>query len=223
MKKRLQTIPFGKVMVATLIMPMTLCVTMVKAATTSSAATMQNTNSEKVKIMRINPTTVELIFPINRRVAIDFYGNNIFRIFESHNDEVMKDPEAKPMARILTDNPRTKVETLNILEKENEVTLSTEKVKVVFDKTSALFKIINTRNGKIIAEECTPALFANNKVTLSLHEKPDEYYFGGGVQNGHFSHKGEKIEIVNTNNWVDGGVASPAPFYWSTAVYGFMW
>ena len=23
-----------------------------------------------------------------------------------------------------------------------------------------------------------------------------------------FSHKGKKIEIVNSNNWVDGGVAS---------------
>ena len=32
--------------------------------------------------------------------------------------------------------------------------------------------------------------------------------------------KGTAIQIVNTNNWVDGGVASPNPFYWSTAGYG---
>ena len=48
----------------------------------------------------------------------------------------------------------------------------------------------------------------------------DRYYYGGGTQNGRFSHKGEKIKIVNSNNWVDGGVASPNPFYWSTAGYG---
>ncbi len=223
MKKRLQTIPFGKVMVATLVLPMALCATVAKAAATLSAATMQNTKTEKMRIKRINPTTVELTFSFNHRVTVDFYGNHVFRIFEDHNDGVMKDPEAKPIARILTDNPRTKVEKLDILENDNEVTLSTGQVQVVFNKTSALFKIINTKNGKIVAEESTPALFANDKVTLSLHENSDEYYFGGGVQNGRFSHKGEKIEIVNTNNWVDGGVASPAPFYWSTAGYGFMW
>ena len=28
---------------------------------------------------------------------------------------------------------------------------------------------------------------------------------------------------MNANNWVDGGVASPTPFFWSTAGYGLMW
>lgn len=43
------------------------------------------------------------------------------------------------------------------------------------------------------------------------------------MQNGRFSHKGQSIRIVNTNQWTDGGVASPTPFYWSTAGYGIMW
>ena len=38
-----------------------------------------------------------------------------------------------------------------------------------------------------------------------------------------FSHKGKSIRIVNTNQWTDGGVASPTPFYWSTEGYGVMW
>ncbi|MBQ0049700.1 MAG: DUF5110 domain-containing protein, partial [Bacteroidales bacterium] len=49
-----------------------------------------------------------------------------------------------------------------------------------------------------------------------------EYFFGGGCQNGRFSHKDKIIAIENTNNWVDGGVASPTPYYWSTAGYGVM-
>ena len=32
----------------------------------------------------------------------------------------------------------------------------------------------------------------------------------------------KRIEIVNTNSWTDGGVASPAPFYWSTGGYAAM-
>lgn len=35
--------------------------------------------------------------------------------------------------------------------------------------------------------------------------------------------KGRVINIVNENSWTDGGVASPAPYYWSTAGYGIMW
>lgn len=52
------------------------------------------------------------------------------------------------------------------------------------------------------------------------HGKKDA---GGGVQNGRFSHRGEEIAIVNANNWVDGGVASPTPFFCSTTGYGLMW
>ena len=187
------------------------------------ALTTQAAQADGVQILRINPTTVELIFANHRRVAVDFYGENIFRIFEDHNDGVMRDPEAKPEARILVDNPRTKVGNLKVTEQGDEITLASSKAKVIFNKTTGLFKIVNAENGKTVATQSAPSTFTPEKVTLTLQEQPDEYYFGGGVQNGRFSHKGEKIEIVNTNNWVDGGVASPAPFYWSTAGYGFMW
>ena len=56
-----------------------------------------------------------------------------------------------------------------------------------------------------------------------MKENPGEYFYGGGVQNGRFSHKGKAIAIENQNSWTDGGVASPAPYYWSTNGYGFMW
>ena len=68
-----------------------------------------------------------------------------------------------------------------------------------------------------------PVEFGDGKVTLVLKENPQEYFYGGGVQNGRFSHKGKSIAIVNENSWTDGGVASPAPFYWSTNGYGLMW
>ncbi len=189
----------------------------------SPAITAQAAQAGDVQILRINSTTVEIIFANHRRVAVDFYGENIFRVFEDHNDGVMRDPEAKPEAHILVDNPRTKVGNLQVTEQGEEITLASSKAKIVFNKTTGLFKIINAENGKTVVTQNAASVFTPEKVTLNLQEQPDEYYFGGGVQNGRFSHKGEKIEIVNTNNWVDGGVASPAPFYWSTAGYGFMW
>ena len=56
-----------------------------------------------------------------------------------------------------------------------------------------------------------------------MKENPKEYFYGGGVQNGRFSHKGKAIAIENQNSWTDGGVASPTPFYWSTNGYGILW
>lgn len=41
-----------------------------------------------------------------------------------------------------------------------------------------------------------------------MKENPQEYFYGGGVQNGRFSHKGKVISIENQNSWTDGGVAS---------------
>ena len=66
-------------------------------------------------------------------------------------------------------------------------------------------------------------MFEEKSVSLFLKENPAEYFFGGGVQNGRFSHKGKAIAIENQNSWTDGGVASPTPFYWSTNGYGLLW
>lgn len=54
--------------------------------------------------------------------------------------------------------------------------------------------------------------------TLSIQE--DEYFFGGGMQNGRFSHKGTRIRISADDNWDDGANPNAVPFYMSSAGYG---
>ena len=76
-----------------------------------------------------------------------------------------------------------------------------------------------TKNGKAVLKEARPIKLTNSATVQTLVDHNCNY-FGGGTQNGRFTLAGEKIEIVNTNNWVDQGVASPNPFYWSTAGYG---
>ena len=60
--------------------------------------------------------------------------------------------------------------------------------------------------------------FASTDPPRQTH--PDEYYFGGGMQNGRFSHKGHRIRISTDYNWADGGNPNSAPFYMSSAGYG---
>lgn len=80
------------------------------------------------------------------------------------------------------------------------------------DKRTSLFKITDKIRQKVVVESARPVDFMEKQVCLSLKAHDNEYFYGGGVQNGRFSHKGKSIRIVNTNQWTDGGVASPTPF-----------
>lgn len=172
---------------------------------------------------QINPTTIEIQFSDNQRMAFDFYGGNIFRVFQDINGGIIRDPEAKPEAQILVDNPKKSLTSLTLKEDNNCIFISTDKIKLELDKNTSLLKVSNLETNEVVLEEVKPVLFEKGKTVLTLKEKPGEYFYGGGVQNGRFSHKGKAIAIENQNSWTDGGVASPAPYYWSTNGYGFMW
>ena len=176
-----------------------------------------------VGAVQINPTTVEILFSNNQRMTLDFYGENIFRMFQDNAGGVIRDPQAEPEAKILVGQPRKSIVGLNLQDEPGQLSVATERIKIVFDKNTTLMKVVNLENGKVVIEEVEPIVFEKDMVTLKLKEQPDEYFYGGGVQNGRFSHKGRSIAIENQNSWTDGGVASPNPFYWSTKGYGIMW
>ncbi len=177
----------------------------------------------KNKLFHTNPTTVQLIFTDKHRLTIDFYGENIFRVFEDTAGGIIRKPESSPSANILVENPRKPVSQLAIKDAANNITISSTKISLEINKNTSLFKVINKATHKVVLETLKPVEFGEGKVMLVLKENPQEYFYGCGVQNGRFSHKGKSIAIVNESSWTDGGVASPAPFYWSTNGYGVMW
>ncbi|WEV71171.1 DUF5110 domain-containing protein [Lactobacillus sp. ESL0785] len=77
-------------------------------------------------------------------------------------------------------------------------------------------------NGKTILQEVQPVIVSDNGSKQFLQATAKANYFGGGTQNGRFNLTHQRIVVANTNNWLDQGVASPAPFYWSTAGYGVL-
>ena len=176
-----------------------------------------------IKAEKINPTTVELVEEGGKRITLDFYGENIFRYFKDSNGGILKDPEAKPEAQILVNNPRKSLTDLSINDNGSTVVVSTKDIEVSFDKATQSMQVKDIKNNKTVLESLGSFNFAKEKSTIHLKTKADEYFYGGGVQNGRFSHKNKIISIENQNSWTDGGVASPNPFYWSTEGYGIMW
>ena len=177
-------------------------------------------------VVQINPTTIELRLRDNNYLAFDFYGENIFRMFQDNHGGIVRDPqpmEGYPDAQILVDNPRREVSNLTINESENSYTIGTAKIEVTVCKSSGTIKVKNLATGETAFEEAAPVLFKDTKTTITLKSSEGEFFYGGGVQNGRFSHAGKAIDIENQSSWTDGGVASPTPFFWSTNGYGFMW
>lgn len=175
-----------------------------------------------ISAKKINLTLIEVLLSNNQKLTFDFHMDNIFRLFQDNSGGLMRAPEAKPEAKILEDNPKS-VAKLELSDENNLVTIVTNKIKVQIDKSTTLMKIINLTNNTTVLEQTAPIQFGKSDVTLTFKENPDEYFYGGGVQNGRFSHKGKSIAIENQNSWTDGGVASPTPYYWSSKGYGIMW
>lgn len=94
------------------------------------------------------------------------------------------------------------------------------KTTIELDKKTA--KMTIKRDGKVVMEEAAPLDLEKGSTVQTLVKHDGEDFFGGGTQNGRFIHTGNSIHIANESNWVDGGVASPNPFYWSSEGYGVL-
>lgn len=188
----------------------------------AAAPALAATANDVTGIRRINNTTAEVMLSDGHTLTVDFYGPSIFRLFQDNSGGIVRVPEASPEAKILTNNPRRDVGKLTVSSDDQKVSVSTANVRVDFAKKGALVSVTDLRRQHTVVSQTEPTLFERGKTTLTLSQQPNEWFYGGGVQNGRFSHRGEKIDIVNTNSWTDGGVCSPAPFYWSTGGYAVM-
>ena len=179
--------------------------------------------SAETVVTKLNPHAVEVDFDGGTQMLVDFYGDNIFRLFSDPDGGIVKPPVADPPAQILVDSPRADMGEVTITSDKDRIYVTTSKVKITLEKKSPLFSVTNLSTGKTVVETLSPVEFDGGMTKLSVKTGPGEYFYGGGVQNGRFSHRGKTIEIRNTNSWTDGGVASPTPYYWSTGGYGMMW
>ena len=176
-----------------------------------------------ITVKKLNPTTVE-VYQDGQLLTLDFYGPNIVRLFLDPQGGIVRDPVATPPAQILVDQPRRAVGNLTVTALEGSAfyRIETSHMALLIDRNTGSISVANHDGGKMVT---SGDITFNDKgfAMLTLSSSDDEYFYGGGVQNGRYSHKGQVIAIENTNNWTDGGVASPTPFYWSTAGYGILW
>ena len=125
---------------------------------------------------------------------LEYYADNIVRLFHSEDSLGPRNPVADPPAEIIVPGAKRPVGD--------------------FSRTMAVIESI--------MDDAT-IVHKDGKTTFTLAFGAGFDFYGGGVQNGRFNHTGQTIAIENQNSWTDGGVCSPAPWFWSTAGYGLLW
>lgn len=90
-------------------------------------------------------------------------------------------------------------------------------------KNPLKFAMYQSDNKTVVWEESTGLNYNGQSSSQQLIRGEDEYFYGGGMQNGFFNHRDRKIAIANNyGDWGSGTVSNPAPFYLSTAGYGVL-
>ncbi|NQG96913.1 DUF5110 domain-containing protein [Streptococcus suis] len=157
------------------------------------------------------------------------YNDHVFRYYVNPDGDFLENPlpsrEDRPAVivnKAFNQYKEQYNETGRLISEDSRYIIETEKVWLIFDKETARLSIYDREGNRYVTKELVPVQLGRGASSQTLSQDENEFFFGGGMQNGRFSHKGQKINIVNENNWVDGGVTSPSPFYWSTNGYGVL-
>ncbi|HSH64224.1 MAG TPA: hypothetical protein VLB84_00150, partial [Bacteroidia bacterium] len=156
----------------------------------------------------------EFIFTSNTdKVKVMFYTDNVFRIWLAPNGTFTDNTDIV----VYKQSPITTITSGNATDyyklESNTCVLRVYKTPMRF----ALYKKDNTT---LVFEEESPLNYGTSTVQ-KLKTGATENFYGCGMQNGYFAHKGKTMKIaLDFQSWGDGAVSNPAPFYMSTAGYG---
>lgn len=173
-------------------------------------------------VQQIDEGLFEVDYETGQQGRLYFYDDNIIRYYVDpegkFEDPKPRDPE-RPADIVIADFDAIDKVKVSLKDTKEQATLATDAMAVQLDKKKGTLKLLNSA-GEVVVEELEALKISKTDTTQTLKSHADSQYFGGGMQNGRFTHKGHTINIKNENSWNDGGVSSPAPFYWSTDGYG---
>ena len=179
-----------------------------------------------VTALTVQDDTVD-ITAVAERARVVFYTDDLFRIWTAGPDGRFTDPanspperEGAPAADIVVKHDWPGVAP-GVVDAGPYYKLSTATVVLRVYKAKLRFALYRL-DGSLIWEEVTGPVWDGTSTTQVLSRGPQEQFFGGGMQNGRFSHRDQTIKVAVSYDWNDGGNPNSAPFYVSTAGYGVL-
>jgi alpha-glucosidase (family GH31 glycosyl hydrolase) len=148
------------------------------------------------------------------KVKVNFLTDDIFRIQMAPLGN-FEDPTN---GEIVVENDFTPVKT-TFEDAGDYYKVASAKCVVRAYKNPLRFALYDKDDKNMIWEEEESMEYGPSTIQR-LKRQTDEYFYGGGMQNGYFSHRDSTIRIEIGGGWDNGGRPNPAPFYMSTAGYG---
>jgi len=149
------------------------------------------------------------------RARVDFLADGQLRL-QAAPDGVLTDPAGTAIVRR---QPEPQRDTASFDAGEYYGIRSKDAVLRVY-KHPLRFGLYRSDDRTAIWQEDAPMRWSTSGLRQSLARGSDEQFFGGGEQNGSFSHRDRTIHVANSFNWNEGGWNNSQPFYVSTAGYG---
>ena len=141
----------------------------------SSMVTISQTASAISGVNQLNATTFEVRYQNGQVLTIDFYGENIFRLFQDNKGGKVRNPQAQPPAQILVNNPRKSVDHINLTKDNGYYIIATPKVQLRLNATSGLLSVLNGEGTEVV-RELAAADITDAKTTLTFAAQPNEYF-----------------------------------------------
>ncbi|MGL5378322.1 TIM-barrel domain-containing protein, partial [Clostridium sp.] len=200
---------------------------------TNYAITENDNNEEKsnysqigaVESFQVNENIVTIKMVTGEQVRVSLLGDDVFRLYMDPTGDFQDNPTPNDKTHTTTIRVKEDSEYEGItpqIEDGDILKIATNKIELRVEKATGKMELVNKETGKTVWKEAEALKYKENEIVQTLETNDSEYFYGGGMQNGRFSHKGKSIYIRNENIWTDGGVTSPTPFYWSTNGYGVM-
>ena len=150
-----------------------------------------------------------------------FYRPDIFRIWVGPNGN-LTDPAGDEETPIVV--YRGIPIKVNQSEEDSYYKLETSACILRIYKNPCVFSLYKKNNSTLLFKETTPITYGDKSVQ-SIKRNAGDYFYGCGMQNGHFCHNDRTIQIENVyddkqNIWNEHGTPNAASFYMSLNGYG---
>ena len=181
-----------------------------KLNTTLYAAKMSLGNLSRIN--KISNNEYEFVSGYTK-VKLTFYSDEIFRIWLAPGGEYTNPAGNNIVVDYGVKNPHVSMSNAGDYYK-----FATPQCVVRVYKKPIRFAMYDKTNKSVLFEESEPLTFGL-KTSQILRRSADEDFYGCGMQQGHFSHKGKALDIAVTG-WDENQASNPVPFYMSTKGYG---
>ncbi len=148
------------------------------------------------------------------QLKVQLLRNNLFRIWMAYDGD-FTNPAGND---VIISTPSGKIEK-SWSDEGNYYLIKTPELALRAYKNPMKFALYKGDNVTLVWEEAKGITYGKQTVQY-LKRGETEQFFGGGMQNGRFSHRGKTIKMTIDYNWEDDGNPNPATFYMSTNGYG---